>query len=68
MTSPPLTFGSHQSRLVERIRKAPCKAQLTRAEFIKMVTWVDANAPYFGTHRGKKNLKWKDQPDFRPLP
>ena len=65
---PPLTFGSHQSRLVERIRKAPCKAQLTRAEFIKMVTWVDANAPYFGTHRGKKNLKWKDQPDFRPLP
>jgi len=29
---------------------------------------VDANAPYFGTHKGKKNLKWKDDPDFRPLP
>jgi len=65
---PPLTFGSHQSKLIERIRKAPCKANLTREDFIKIVTWIDANAPYYGTHRGKKNLKWKDEPDFRPLP
>jgi len=65
---PPLTFGSHRSKLVERIRKAPCKAQLTREEFIKIVTWIDANAPYYGTHQGKKNLKWKDDADFRPLP
>ncbi|NQU23519.1 MAG: hypothetical protein HQ567_19740 [Candidatus Nealsonbacteria bacterium] len=65
---PPLTFGSHQSKLVERIRKAPCKANLSREEFIRIVTWIDANAPYYGTHEGKKNLKWKDEPDFRPLP
>jgi len=65
---PPLTFGSHQSKLVERIREAPCKANLTREEFIRIVTWIDANAPFYGTHRGKKNLKWKDEPDFRPLP
>jgi len=64
----PLTFGSHQSKLIQRIGKAPCKAKLTRKEFIRIVTWVDANAPYFGTHKGKKNLKWKDDPDFRPLP
>jgi len=65
---PPLTFGSHQSKLVERIRQAPCKADLTREEFIQIVTWIDANAPYYGTHEGKKNLKWKDEGDFRPLP
>ena len=64
----PLTFGSHRSKMVERIRKAPCKANLTRGEFIKIVTWIDANAPYYGTHRGKKNLKWKGDSDFRPLP
>ncbi|MEE8452484.1 MAG: hypothetical protein V3R99_11240 [Thermoguttaceae bacterium] len=64
----PLTFGSHRSKLVERIRTAPCKANLTREEFIKIVTWIDANAPYFGTHRGKKNLQWKDDAGFRPLP
>ena len=65
---PPLTFGSHQSKLVERIRKDPCKAKLTRQEFIRIVTWIDANAPYYGTHRGKKDLKCKDEPGFRPLP
>lgn len=66
--TPPLTFGSHRSKLIEQIRKAPCKANLTRHEFIKIVTWIDANAPYYGTHSGKKNLKWKSEADFRPLP
>ena len=65
---PPLTFGSHRSKLVERIRRAPCKSKITREDFIKIVTWIDANAPYYGTHRGKKNLKWKDEADFRPFP
>jgi hypothetical protein len=32
------------------------------------VTWIDANAPYYGVYEGKKNLKWKEMPDFRPLP
>ena len=66
--TPPLAFGSHRSKLVRQIRKAPCRAKLTREEFIRIVTWIDANAPYYGTHRGKKNLKWKDDADFRPLP
>jgi hypothetical protein len=65
---PPLTFGSHRSRMVERIREKPCKAGLTREEFIKIVTWIDGNAPFYGTHDGKKNIKWKDDPDFRPMP
>ena len=64
----PLTFGSHRSKLVERIRRAPCQANLTREEFIRIVTWIDANAPYYGTHRGKKNVKWKGDSEFRPLP
>ena len=65
---PPLTFGSHRSVMVERIRKTPCKSNLTLEEVIRIVTWIDANAPYYGTHQGKKNRMWKDDPDFRPLP
>jgi len=65
---PPLTHGSHRSKLVEQIRQAPCKANLTREEFIKIVTWIDANVPYYGTYRGKRNLQDKDHPDFRALP
>jgi len=64
----PLTFGSHRSKLVGRIRQDPCKANLTREEFIKIVTWIDADVPYYGTHQGKKTLDCKGEPNFRPLP
>jgi len=65
---PPLTHGSHRSKLVDQIRQAPCRANITREEFIKIVTWIDANIPYYGTYRGKRNLQDKDHPDFRALP
>ena len=65
---PPLTFGSHLSRLADRIRKDPCKAKITRAEFVRIVTWIDANTPYYGTYRGKRELKYRDEPDFRLAP
>jgi len=65
---PPLSRGSHRSSLVARIRKAPCKAKLSQAEFLKITTWIDANVPYYGTYRGKRELKDKDSPDFRLPP
>jgi hypothetical protein len=67
-TERPMTFGSHRSRMVARIRKAPCKAKLTRNEFVRIVTWVDANAPYYGTHKGCKHAGGKGKPNFRPAP
>ena len=68
--TPPLTFGSHRSKLIARIRRkgSPCNTPLTLAEFVRLVTWIDANAPYYGTYEGKRNLKWKSEPDFRPDP
>jgi hypothetical protein len=65
---PPLSRGSHLSKLVAQIRKDPCKADITREEFVKIVTWIDANVPYYGTYQGTKDLKDKGLPDFRPLP
>jgi len=65
---PPLSFGSHLSKLAAQIRKAPCKAKITQAEFVRIVTWIDANAPYYGTYRGKRGLEHKGAPDFRLPP
>lgn len=65
---PPLTFGSHRSKMIERIRSGECPANLSREEFIRLVTWIDANAPYYGVYEGKKNLRWKGAADFRPNP
>jgi len=66
--APPLTFGSHLSKLAAKIRKAPCKAKITREDFVRIVTWIDANTPYYGTYRGKRGLEDKDAPDFRLSP
>ena len=65
---PPLTHGSYSSKMVGQIRNKHGKANLTREEFIKIVTWIDANVPYYGTYRGKKYPRDKDHPDFRALP
>jgi len=46
----------------------PCKANLTREEFTRIVTWIDANVPYYGTYRGKRDLQDKDAPNFRLPP
>jgi hypothetical protein len=66
---PPLTFGSHRSRVIERVRgQTPCAVPMAREEFIRLVTWIDANAPYYGLYEGKRNIKWKGDPEFRPDP
>ena len=65
---PPLTFGSHRSRLIEKVRAGHQDVRLDRDEFIRLVTWIDANAPYYGTYEGKRNIRWKGDPDFRPDP
>ncbi len=51
---PPLSYGSHLSKLTERIRKDPCKGNLTREEFIRIVTWIDVNSPYYGDYKDLK--------------
>jgi hypothetical protein len=65
---PPLSFGSHLSKLAARMRTAPCKGKITQGEFVKIVTWIDANSPYYGTYRGRRGIQDKDHPDFRLPP
>ncbi len=70
----PYTYGSHKSRLVEVLRKghpdAPgqAKVKLSREEFVRLVTWVDANAPFYGSYFGRRNIAAKRQPGFRAAP
>ena len=36
--------------------------------FVRMATWVDAAAVYYGSYWGRRNVKYKDHPYFRPVP
>lgn len=39
-------FGSHRSKLILNLLKGHQKVKLSESEWIALVTWVDANAPY----------------------
>lgn len=40
---------------------------LSKEELLKITTWVDTNCQYYGTYYGRKNLKYKEHPNFRPV-
>jgi hypothetical protein len=42
--------------------------KLSREEWIKLVTWIDCGAPYYGSYYGRRNLAYRGAPDFRPVP
>lgn len=65
---PPYSLGSHASRLVEVLRQNHYDVKLSPEEWIKLITWVDANGPYYGSYFGRRNLMYRDHPDFRPIP
>ena len=57
----PLAFGSHQSKLVRVLRGGACakRAKLSGEQWLRLVTWIDANAPY---HDGFVNKRPAKQP------
>ncbi len=65
---PPYARGAATSPLIQMLRRGHEDVKLPPADFIKLATWVDLNLPYYGTYFGRRNLTYKDQPDFRPVP
>ena len=57
----PLAFGSHRSKLVQALREGACskRAKLSKEEWYRLVTWIDANAPY---HDGFVNKRPQSPP------
>jgi len=44
------------------------KINLPPADLLKITNWVDTNAQYYGSWWGRRNLQYKDHPNFRPVP
>lgn len=65
---PPRALGSHASKLLTILQAGHGSVRLSREEMIRLATWIDANAPYYGTYFGRRNLLYREQPDFRPVP
>ncbi len=65
---PPYSLGSHASSLVSLIREGHYDCRLTPEEQVRLTTWADANAPYYGSYFGRRNLVYREHADFRPVP
>jgi mono/diheme cytochrome c family protein len=61
----PLEFGSHKSKLVRVLREGACssRAKLTDEDWLRLVTWIDANGPY---HDGFINKRQEHPPYDMP--
>ncbi len=68
--APPRSVGSYASRFILKVREG-CTGndrELPLEDFVKLATWVDANAVYYGSYWGRRDLQYKDHPNFRPVP
>ena len=42
------------------------EVRLTEPEMVRLKTWIDSNAQYYGSYWGRKTLMHKAHPNFRP--
>ncbi|MBM3861331.1 MAG: hypothetical protein FJ395_17020 [Verrucomicrobia bacterium] len=68
MPLPARALGSHASKFIANARGPHHDVKLSQAELVRLITWVDANGPYYGSYFGRRNLIHKDHPNFRPVP
>ena len=41
---------------------------LTPEERLRITNWIDTNAQFYGSYWGRKNLRYRNHPNFRPIP
>ncbi len=52
----------------KKLAKVHEKVNLPPEDMVRLSTWVDANGQYYGSYYGRRNLQYKDHPNFRPIP
>ncbi len=63
---PPGSLGSTMARLLEILRAGHYDVRLSQPETVRLTTWIDSNAQYYGSYWGRKTLTHKAHPNFRP--
>jgi len=53
---------------LEKLIETHEELSLKPEELLKISNWVDTNAQYYGSYYGRRNLKDKGHPNFRPTP
>ncbi len=64
---PPYSLGTHASELAKYLGQEHYDVRLSPEERIRVTTWIDSNGQYYGSYYGRKNLSYRDHPNFRPV-
>ena len=51
---------------VAELAKKHKEVNLTPAALLKISNWIDANCQYYGSYWGRRHVRFKNHPDFRP--
>ena len=57
-----------QAEMAAKLSEKHKALKIRPEDLLKITNWVDTNAQYYGMYWGRKNLQYKDHPNFRPRP
>ena len=52
----------------KKLAKLHLRIHLAPEDLLKLSNWVDTNDQFYGSYWGRRNLRYRDLPDFRPVP
>jgi len=64
---PPYSLGTYASKLWTYLDPKHYDVKLTPAQRVAVTTWIDSNGQYYGSYYGRKNLKYREHANFRPV-
>lgn len=50
----------------QRLARQHSGVKISCEDFLKLSTWIDTNCQYYPSYWGARNLKFKDEKNFRP--
>ena len=53
---------------MKKLAEVHKKINLSLPEMIRITNWVDTNGQYYGSYWGRRHIKYRDHPNFRPVP
>ena len=63
-----LTGDKARLERLKKLREVHKDLKLEKEELLKISNWVDTNAQFYGSYYGRRNIKDKGHPNFRPVP
>jgi hypothetical protein len=52
----------------ERLAKQHKDIKISQEDMVRITTWVDSNGQYYGSYWGRRNIQYKEHPNYRPVP